>query len=41
MKKAIDEISQMEISERELELIEKGFKMGKLEFKSKGRLYEK
>lgn len=41
MQKWVDEIMQKKISERELELLEKGFKMGKLKFKSRAELYER
>jgi len=41
MQKWMDEISQRKISERELELLEKGFKMGKIKFKSREELYER
>ena len=41
MQKWVDEILQKKISERELELLEKGFKMGKIKFKSREELYER
>lgn len=33
--------AQKNISERELKLLEKGFKMGKFKFKSRAELYER
>lgn len=41
MEKENNEIIQKKISERELKLIEKGFKMGQLGFKSREELYER
>jgi hypothetical protein len=41
MQKWIDEIVQKKISESELKLLENGFKMGKLKFKSRAELYER
>lgn len=41
MEKWIDEINQRKIAESEIELLEKGFKMGKLKFKSRAELYER
>ncbi len=41
MQKWINEVSQNKISQRELELLEKGFKMGKIKFKSREELYER
>jgi len=41
LQKWIDEITQKKISDRELKLLEKGFKMGQLGFKSREELYER
>ncbi len=41
MKKWIDEMTQKQISERELKLLENGFEMGKFKFKSREELYER
>ncbi|MCX9084025.1 MAG: hypothetical protein OIN87_04400 [Candidatus Methanoperedens sp.] len=41
MQKWINEVSQNKISQRELELLEKGFKMGKIKFNSREELYER
>jgi predicted transcriptional regulator len=41
MQNWIDEIIQKKISESELKLMDKGFKMGKLKFKSREELYER
>ncbi|VVB94725.1 Uncharacterised protein [uncultured archaeon] len=41
MQKWIDEINQKKISESELNLMDKGFKMGKLKFKSREELHER
>ena len=41
MKKWIDEMTQKQISERELNLLENGFEMGKLKFESREELYER
>lgn len=41
MKKWIDEMTQKQISEREITLLEKGFDMGELKFKSREELHER
>ena len=41
MKKWIDEMTQKQISERELKLLENGFDMGKFKFRSREELYER
>ena len=41
MKKWIDEMTQKQISERELKLLENGFDMGEFKFKSREELYER
>ena len=41
MQKGMDEIIQKKISVREMKLIEKGFKMGQIGFKSREELYER
>lgn len=41
MKKWIDEMTQKQISERELKLLENGFEMGEFKFKSREELYER
>ena len=41
MQKWINEILQNKISQRELELLEKGFKMGKITVNSREELYER
>ena len=41
MKKWIEEMTQKQISEREIKLLEKGFDMGELKFKSREDLYER
>jgi len=41
MKKWIDEMTQKQISEREITLLEKGFDMGELKFKSREDLHER
>ncbi len=41
MKKWIEEMTQKQISEREIKLLEKGFDMGELKFKSRDDLYER
>jgi hypothetical protein len=41
MKKLIDEMTQKQISEREITLLEKGFDMGELKFKSREELHER
>ncbi|MCZ7372163.1 MAG: hypothetical protein O8C59_05415 [Candidatus Methanoperedens sp.] len=41
MQKWIDEIRQKKISESELKLMEKGFKMGKFRFNAREELYER
>ncbi len=37
----IDEVTQKQISERELKILDKGFNMGKLKFKRRDELYER
>lgn len=39
--KWIDDVTQKQIAERELKMLEKGFDMGKLKFKSREELYER
>ena len=41
MKKWIDEMTQKQISEREIKLLENGFDMGEFKFKSREELYER
>jgi predicted transcriptional regulator len=41
MQKWIDEATQKQISEREIKLLEKGFDMGELKFKSREELHER
>ncbi len=41
MQKWIDEVTQKQISEREITLLEKGFNMGELNFKSREELHER
>ena len=41
MQKWIDEVTQKQISNREIKLLEKGFEMGELKFKSREELYER
>ena len=41
MQKWIDEVTQKQISEREIALLEKGFNMGELKFKSREELHER
>ena len=41
MKKWIDEMTQKQISERELKLLENGFDMGEFKFRSREELYER
>jgi hypothetical protein len=41
MQKWIDEVTQKQISEREITLLEKGFNMGELKFKSREELHER
>lgn len=36
----MDEITQKQISEKELKILDKGFNMGKLKFKTREELYE-
>ena len=41
LKKWIDEVTQKQISERELRILDKGFNMGKFKFKTREELYER
>jgi len=41
LQKWIDEVTQKQIAERELKILDKGFDMGKLEFTSREELYER
>lgn len=41
MQKWIDEATQKQISEREIKLLENGFDMGELKFKSREELHER
>ena len=41
MQKWIDEVTQKQISEREITLLKKGFNMGELKFKSREELHER
>ncbi len=41
MQKWIDEVTQKQIAERELIILDKGFNMGKLKFKTREELYER
>lgn len=39
--KWIDEVTQKQISERELKILDKGFNMGKFKFRTRDELYER
>ncbi len=41
LRRWIDEMTQKQISERQLKILDKGFDMGKLKFKSREELYER
>jgi len=41
LQKWIDEVTQRQIAERELKILDKGFDMGKLKFTSREELYER
>jgi len=41
LQKWIDEVTQKQIAERELKILDKGFVMGKLKFTSREELYER
>lgn len=41
MQKWIDDVTQKQISERQIKLLEKGFDMGELKFRSREELYER